>query len=223
MSAKKSRKKNEAVLVFRLPTNEKEIPPTILELFPDHAKLIGCFIAEWSVAEHYLAVWLALRLKADAHIIRPMIYAIESSRARIDVMATAMDQLFALDSGAQRQLAEIFKEAGNLLTLRNRYAHAYYGEDRDSKELAITAPASAKRPTNLPLHELNYHFERLRKFSAKLGLIVAAEMQLPLKGPDAPESVPAHPLGLRFSRNHTAPPEPSQPSEELGSDEGGAS
>jgi hypothetical protein len=212
MTAKKSRKKNERVRVFTLPASENAIDPTAMERFPEHARLIGCFIAEWSVAEHWLALWLGLQLSDDAAIIRPMIYAIESSRARVDAMAAAMDQLFARDQRARLKVAEVFKEALQLLTLRNRYAHGYFGDDPDSGELAITSPASAKRPINIPVHELKHHFERLKRFSHRMSLIVAAEIGLPLRGPHEPGSVPAHPLGSPFVRTRSgleAPPPPS--------------
>lgn len=220
--SEKSRIKNREVAIFMLPGAEKRIDPSPLEAYPEHAKYIAYIIAEWSQIELRLAMWVATRMLADQHIVLPMIYALETSRARLDVMAAALRGLIGVERPiALGKLDKLLSEASQLLTLRVRYAHGHFGPDRDSLELAI-APlwGSKRKPINIPLHELKYHFERFKKLSHDLAVIVAAELGLPLRGPDAPDSVPAHPLGLvaahaRQKQKEPPPPSPESPAPDV--------
>jgi hypothetical protein len=184
-----------------MPSGVDAVDPTMLEAFPEHAKIIAFIIAEWSQVEYKLGLWLALRLSADGRIIQPMIYAIESSRARINAMHSAITHLLVHDPKSTKAVDAIFGEVSSMLNLRNRYAHAHFGRDSDSEELAIAAPpGKTTKPFNIPLHELQDHFSKMKRLSHKLGVILAAELKLPLKGPDAPASIPAHPLGMSSVR-----------------------
>lgn len=202
--------KNRGVGVMTFPNDVDIVGPSPLEAFPEHARLIAYIIAEWSQIEYKLAMWLALRLSANNDIILPMVYALETSRARLDVMATALRQLLGQHPSVKGRLDKMLIEAGQVLTLRNRYAHAHFGPDADSRELAI-AGMGKKPPTNVPLHELTHHLNRAKSLSHQLGLILAAELGVPIKGPGAPDSVPAHPLGshaVRTDRVRIEPPGP---------------
>src|ERR1700738_1781366 len=195
----KSRIKNQQISVAMFPKDETTIGSSPLEAFPEHAQLITYVIAEWSQIEYRLALWLARRLSKDKHVILPMIYALETSRARLDIMAPGLRQLIS-EPRVQGRLDKLLGEASQFLNLRNRYAHGHFGQDADSGELAI-AGMGKKSPINIPLHELKDHCGRMKPLPHQLSVILAAELGLPLKGPVALDSVPAHPLGLSVARD----------------------
>lgn len=205
----KSRVKNRNISFLTFPGDERVIDPSPLERFPEQAQTIAYVVAEWSQIDAKLTMWLALAMEEDGRIIRPMIQSIESSRARLDVTAAALRELVGDHPKMKGRLDDILKSAHSLLTLRNRYAHGHFGADRDSGELALGGP----KPMNLPIHEIKHHLSLMKKLSHELALIVATQLGLPLKGPDAPDSVPSHPLGLRAARSYQEHQEPPQPSE----------
>lgn len=217
MSKKRSkhgpRPKNEFIAVMRFPKDPDTPDPGLLEGFPEHAQYIAYIIAEWSHIEYRMAMWLALRLSTDKHIILPMVYSLETSRARFDMMASGLRDLLGDHPQVRGKLEQLLKRVDQALRLRNKYAHAYYGQDGDSMELAI-AGLGKKKPVNLPLHELKHHFAQLRTLTHQLDVILAAEFGLPLGGPDAIDTVPAHPLGIHAVRTRPSPPTPPGPSPE---------
>jgi hypothetical protein len=211
---KKTRDKNQMVGVLMFPQDAKTIPPSPLEAFPEHAKYIAYIVAEWSQIEYKLAMWTALRMSADKHVVMPMIYALETSRARLDVMAAVLRELVGDHPKVKGRLDKLLTEASQLLSLRVRYAHGHFGPDADSQELAI-AGMGKRQAINIPLHELKHHFTRFKGLSHELAVIVATELGLPLGGPDAPDSAPTHPLGLYDGHARRAKQEPPQPSDEI--------
>jgi hypothetical protein len=203
-----SRIKNRQVGVMSFPLDAETSGPSPLESFPKHAELIAYIIAEWSQIEYKLAIWLAMRLSTDQHIVLPMVYTLETSRARLDLMACGLRRLLGDDPQVRGKLDKLLNNASEALNLRNKYAHAHFGPDADSQELAI-AGMGKKAPINIPEHELKEHFRRMKELSHTLGVVLAAELGLPLKGVDAPDSVPNHPLGKHAV--HTRPAQPAQP------------
>jgi len=211
---KKTRDKNRTIGVLMFPLDAKNVPPSPLEAFPEHAKHIAFIVAEWSQIEYKLAMWTALRMSADQHVVLPMIYALETSRARLDVMAAVLSGLVGDHPKVKGRLERLLTEASQLLALRVRYAHGHFGPDADSQELAI-AGMGKRPPINIPLHELKHHFTRFKSLSHELALIIATELGLPLGGPETPDTVPAHPLGLYDGHARRAKQGPHQPSDEI--------
>lgn len=207
----KERLKNRNVGVLAFPANETSYGPSPLEAYPEHAMYIAYIIAEWSQIEYKLAMWLALRLSTDKHIVLPMVYRLETSRARLDMMAAGLRELLPDHNEVSGKFEKLLGDASGALNLRNKYAHAHYGPDNDSGELAI-AGMGKKKHVNVPLHELKSHFAQMQQTSHTLGLILAAELELPLLGPDKPETMPAHPLGKFAVRVRPAPLEQPQSS-----------
>jgi hypothetical protein len=188
------RQQERETQMITFPRDPHIVEPSVMEEFPEHAKFVGFIIAEWSQIEVKLTLILAAKLSADQQIIIPMIAAIESSRARLNTIQAALYALAGPGTALRRRLGKVLEEADKLLTLRNRYAHAHFGPERESRELAITSLGGRTRPLSIPLHELKHHFERMKQLSHLLGVILAAELKLPLMGPDSPSSVPTHPL-----------------------------
>src|SRR4051794_40303948 len=67
--------------------------PTLMEGFPEHAKLIGYIIAEWSQIEYKMAALVAISLQVPFTSIANMIYALESPGARLDVMRAGLSHI----------------------------------------------------------------------------------------------------------------------------------
>src|SRR5262245_17223597 len=111
----KSRIKNREVNIMMFPRSEDDRPNSPLEEFPEHAQLISYIIAEWSQIEHKLAIWLGLRLSADNQIIAPMVFALETSRARLDLIAAGLRHL--MPPSARNKLDAVLLKAQQALAL----------------------------------------------------------------------------------------------------------
>lgn len=200
-----SRKKNEGggekkslppAMVMRFPGHVDKVDACLLEEFPEHAKTIALIIATWSQIEFNLSLFLAASLRADRGIIQPMIYAIESSGARMEAIRTALLRIYPGEKAA-KFIGDLMAEASQLLVQRNKYAHAYYGQIDEPKELALIGLHEKRKTTVVPLHDLAHQYERMKKLSHRTAVLVAAEMQLPLGGPGAADTIPQRPPELR--------------------------
>src|SRR5262245_29794224 len=109
--------------------------PTFLEDYPEHARLIGCLIAEWTAIEYKL-MWLAsFRMGVNARVVQPMIYGIDSSNARLESLRGAFMAIHNKSEAMRSEMEATLSESKQLLTQRNKYAHAIYGENTKTKEL----------------------------------------------------------------------------------------
>jgi hypothetical protein len=159
--------------ILRLP--ERGDPVTgLLEEFPEHAKLIAYIVSEWTALEHKLALltMFAANHAPERFAIRSMIYAIESSKARLDAMHAAMLSLAQSEGIQVSALSTMFDGARQLLTQRNRYAHAMYGKNGSTGEL-IRIDLKSDESVEVPLYDLEQQFQRMRNHSNAVGSVVA--------------------------------------------------
>lgn len=148
----------------------------IIERYPDQARLIGSIVAEWSQVEHNLVMLLGLSMKADAEIIRPMLYAIESSGARLDVISAAFAVLMKDRPEVWAEMEAVLTEAKKVLVQRNKYAHSFYGVS-GTGELAVLGFRRGEA-NDLPLHDLKYQFDRVRELSKAVSISLAFALGL---------------------------------------------
>jgi len=206
----KSHKKNESVLVGRWSRDPGT--PRILDEYPDHARLIGLIIAEWAHIEWRLVFTLQNYFEDDALAVESMLFTVESSRARLQVLQIGFAHVLSQDVLPRAEL--LIKRAGEILKLRNRYAHAIYGKDNDSKELAIVTRGRKIHTVNIPLHELKHHLEQMRALSHDIGVMMLDTMPPPLPIPHELVSAPRHLTERSPGHTAPAPPEPPPPSPE---------
>jgi len=186
--------------------------PLVIEVFPDHLRLIGLIIAAWSEVEYKLIGLLAIELRASMDTVTAMIYALESSGARLEVIAAAFTTL-AEDESARIEAAATITEAQSLLRQRNKFAHALYGESSKG-EMAILSLQKGTA-VELPLHDLKHQFERMKQLSYRVGRelsIRAGLFQEQLSeqhGSDVLRSIESSLGGVRA---HPSPPKPPAPS-----------
>jgi hypothetical protein len=184
---------------------------TIIEGYPDHARIIGYIIAEWTQVEFKLIMWLAFCLRLDRMIIKPMLYAIETSRGRLEAMTSAFLVLFKEEPERSEVLA-ILTEAKSLLNQRNKFAHAAYAKS-STGELAIVKPRTDEA-VELPVHDLRHQFERMRALSDRIGQKLRPFFgKLPLT-PFAAPATQQNPSGSDSVRIHPSPQEPPPASPE---------
>jgi hypothetical protein len=181
----------EGMIVSLYPLDGREIGANVLEAYPEHAQLIRCIVAGWSQLEMRLVVWLQALFSSDAPALEPMIYAIESSRARIDAMQSAFEQLMPADQ--LPHVRTLLRSAAKLLTVRNKYAHALYVVTLNTRELAILKRGGQSGFTRLPLSELTHQLQRMKEVSHAIGLASFAATQESPPEPPAPDTPPAHP------------------------------
>lgn len=198
-------------MIMRFPGSADAVDPAVIELMPEHARLIGFLVAEWTQIEYKLTMYLALCLHAEARYIQPMIYAIESSKARINAVGAALRELVDNEPG-RLWVEHTLTEAEKLLQQRNKYAHGMYGVDATSGECTLIGMGGRRETKLAPLHDLEHQFERMKALSHRLGVAIAAELGLPLGGPDATDSVPRDHPRIR-TRTPPAPagPPPASP------------
>lgn len=139
--------------------------PLIVEAYPEHFQIIGFFIAGWSELEYKLMAFLAVELQIPLKIVTAMMYAIESSGARLDVMRAVFGQ--APDSPVKTEYLDFLTEAGSILTQRNKFAHAIYAEGHNY-ELAILG-MRRDSASDLPVHDLKHQLGRLKNLSYRVG------------------------------------------------------
>ena len=150
--------------------------PAIIEQYPEHARLIGSIIAEWSRIEHNLVLLLAATLETDAAIIRPMIYATESSRGRLQALRAAFEVKMRGNARVLGEMQKMLDEVGAVLTQRNKFAHALYGIS-GTGELSILGVKSGEA-NDLPIHDLEHQFERTKKLCDLVAMLLGTVMGL---------------------------------------------
>lgn len=142
-----------------------------IRLFPEHARLLGCIVAETSSIEFALVNLLARSLNTTEDIIFPMVYAIASTRARLDAMAAVFTRVVKGEARLE-EIREMLKEADTLLRLRNNYAHALFVGDREGRVPFVTMVtklgAEAARSRRLEVAELERDLVRMRALSERV-------------------------------------------------------
>jgi hypothetical protein len=155
------------------------IPPSALELFPEHAKLIGLIIGEAAAVEQGLVTLLALTLRADANVVYPMLYATTSSKGRLDAMRAAFRQLLA-GTAALEAIEEILDKADRLLHKRNEYAHAHFAVSEDKALLMLLRlkHVGTDNPVGRPLaiSELRDVYGRKREITHGVGFVATVKL-----------------------------------------------
>lgn len=135
--------------------------PGMLEHFPEHARIIGCLIAEWTHVEYRLILMLALASHAPNDVVMPMLYAVQSSKGRLEAMQAAYLRIIP-DEPRRTQIMEVLDRARSLLTMRDKYAHALYGwydPDGPHETLSIIGQGS-RVGHDLPLYDLQHQYRR---------------------------------------------------------------
>lgn len=189
----------------------------ILEAFPKHAQAIGALIAEYSTIEQNLALLLGFLTGTRKGVVMPMVYAIESSRARLEAMRAAMRSILIKQSREDWETFNgLFDEARKLLTQRNKYAHAVFSITKNTKALMKTDPATFE-VTPVPLHDVEHQLERMRHHSMKVvGALkpFVEHMRGQQKASEPPVPQPPNEPDSGGARTHLPPQEPQKPSPE---------
>ena len=149
--------------------------PSMFESFPEHAKAIAFIIAEWNQIEFSLSGLLSLHIRVAPAAVRSMVYAIESSGGRLDLMRAAFTNL---ESNAEdrAEILGILDEAQSVLRQRNKYAHGLFGKSPDGG-LALFG-LRRDEVTDLPLHDLNHQVNRVRDLSFRVRKLASKRLGL---------------------------------------------
>jgi len=182
------------------------------ELHPTGVVLGAVSLEAQDAALEELGVGLGVGVVDDALAVESMLFTVESSRARLQVLQIGFAHVLSQDVLPRAEL--LIKRAGEILKLRNRYAHAIYGKDNDSKELAIVTRGRKIHTVNIPLHELKHHLEQMRALSHDIGVMMLDTMPPPLPIPHELVSAPRHLTERSPGHTAPAPPEPPPPSPE---------
>lgn len=201
-------------VVFALTT---KAPETALDAFPEHAKLIACLIAEYSAMEHKLATMVAWSMGNRKDVVLPMIYAVDSSRARLEAMRAALIVLMEQRApDTVPRFNALFDTARALLTQRNKFAHALFGKNTKTGELMRIDPSNYDS-TEVPLHDIQHQLNRMKDHSFQVGqmlepLLEKLRAQRQASAPPAP--APQGEQGLGDAQSHPPQPGPPPPSPE---------
>lgn len=140
--------------------------PMLIEAYPHHVRLIGLIICAWSEIEYKLIGLLAIDLKVPMETIGMMVYAVESSGARLEILRAAFARLHK-DETKRTEMIALIEEAQSLLLQRNKFAHSLYGHS-EFGEMAIVS-IRKDLAADLPLHDLKHQFERMRNLNFRVG------------------------------------------------------
>jgi hypothetical protein len=125
---------------------------SILDQFPDHARLIALIIANWTGIESILVRWTAYLLKTDYE--RSLVIWNESSSLapKLKLIKRFMHR-FMPDDKDRKAIMDLLGEIQSASGLRHKYAHAVYSCDAGAETISIspgTAPGKDQewiRPT----------------------------------------------------------------------------
>ncbi|MDP9202600.1 MAG: hypothetical protein M3P26_11805 [Gemmatimonadota bacterium] len=197
--------------ILLLPIDPKAADdPAIIEAFPNHMRLIGSIIAEWSHVEYKLAMLLAMGLRCPQQTVAAMLYAIESSGARLDVIEAVFRHF---KEPARSEASALIEEARSMLVQRNKFAHSIYGESADGG-LAIVG-IRRDSAGDLPEHDLRHQFERMKALSYHAGRFLAIlagvfqEQPTGQSASDALRNILSDSTGVRIHPSPEGPPKPS--------------
>jgi hypothetical protein len=207
---------DEVLMLPSFPIDPTEKPETWLERFPEHARYIGMLIGEWSILENKLAVLTALYVSKSASVILPMIYAVESSHARLESMRGALSVVLANHPKLHAETEKLFDVARGMLTQRNKYAHALYGRNRLTGDL-IKVGTRGDPTEDVPLHVLKHQFERMKAHAHAVGVVCAVALHerkllLRLPAPPSAQPEPQNPKRSSVARKSPSPPKRPQSS-----------
>jgi hypothetical protein len=208
----KEKLNRENTYIVQLPLDpEGANDPALIEAFPEHARMIGYIVAEWSQVEYKTAALVAIALRVPFQVIADMVYALESGGARMDVMRGALSHLN--EEPARSEVEALFTEADSLRHQRNKFAHGLYGHG-PNRELVMHGVRKASLG-EVPLHDLMHQYGRMKALSYRAGRLVSslADMfQEQPQGPGASASLPSTALGSTGPQSPPSPPEPPPPS-----------
>lgn len=190
---------------------------SFLEEFPDHAKAIACLIAEYSAIEHRLATLAAAFMGNRKGVALPMIYAIESSRGRLEaIRAAILAVVRSIRPDSEAAMNQLVDETAKLLTQRNKYAHAVFGKNTRTGALMVLNPSNWES-TELPLHDVQHQLKRMKDHSALVHQILAPVYEAMRKEPPATSpqlaDAPPNQPGSDDAQSHPIPPGPPKPSQ----------
>jgi hypothetical protein len=161
----------ESVIIPSLPLTEGPPPPTMLEHYPDHARLIGCFIGEWTVLEYKLVCVADMFLSMQGGALAQVVYQLKSSRMRVDSLELLMTGIPEKTELAL-ELIEILGEAKKLLKIRDDYAHHLFGRSPDTADL-LKVGVTKDDHHAVTLDDLTHQFNRLKRVSHRTGQVFA--------------------------------------------------
>ncbi|MEX2109083.1 MAG: hypothetical protein WD802_00570 [Gemmatimonadaceae bacterium] len=133
-------------------------------------RYVGLIIAAFSECEVKLITLLSMELGLRFGTVADMLYAIESSGARLEAMRAAFCSHMP-DTGRLPEIVDLVDEAQSLLTQRNKFAHSIYAEGEHG-EMAIIG-MRRNEAVDLPLHDLKHQFGRMKALSYQLGRQIA--------------------------------------------------
>jgi hypothetical protein len=127
-----------------------------------------------------MATLVALVSRSDRHIIFPMVYAIQSSNARVGAMKAALSQLISIGSQIDAlKVDDVFDRAEKMLRMRDKYAHARYGwfdAVAPGDKLWVIGQGT-KASHELPLHDLMHQLDRAKELHQDVQSLVDSELE----------------------------------------------
>lgn len=196
--------------------NTRAGDPTVMDKFPEHARLIGCIVAEWTQVEHKMVVLLCSMMQGDdSKAARAMLYALSTSLGRVQLIQAALAELSGDSEAARATIKEISDEATYQLGKRNDLAHALFGVTDDGK--LGTFSYRRRKATEVKLDELEALYARMQTFSHKLGTALTNAMiyrQARRAGFAASDLERIAQLDSKLAQNDQPQPTPPPPSPE---------
>jgi hypothetical protein len=124
----------------RQPTPQKDVGdealfaitdgPSALETCPEHAKLLGLIVSEFSTVEHMLAVVVApVVAPLESEAVHLLIASAPTSSARLQLMR-ALFRKRDRSSDERKAMGDLINSVEKLMVRRNLYAHAHFGLTR---------------------------------------------------------------------------------------------
>ena len=195
--------------------NPLQDDPNILDDFPEHARLIGCILAEWTQAEHKLVVALGAFIPGrGAYAIRSMLYTLTTSRPRLQLIQAGLAEITSPSPETKAALQDIAEEAEALLHLRNDLAHALFA--RATKNRLATFSYKRGQSTVVTVEQLKETYGRMTRFSRRAGDLLHNALAIrQMRRAGVPPFVVQQIGRLGSERAQTDPPpqEPPAPSE----------
>lgn len=202
--------------------------PSALEACPDHARLLGLIVAEFSTVEHMLAVVIApVVAPLECEAVHLLIASAPTSSARLHLMR-ALFRKRDRSSDEREAMGDLINSVEKLMVRRNLYAHAHFGLT-PTRELVIlnlrhmwteeivgrVVSVEEMQELYADLHQTALMISGIyTDLLRNVGLSGQQTVQLP--GPPAPATQPRpHLPRIRLvhrGQAHEEPPESSEPS-----------
>lgn len=122
---------------------------SVMRRRPRYLQALGLVIVETTGMEFLLGELLGGVMKTDRDVGVAIYHAPKSNTARLDILASAIDNVFVPKSKAQTHLEKIIKRARGCINRRNEYVHGLWGLSSNRRKVFVRLPPAKSKEVKI--------------------------------------------------------------------------